>query len=193
MTLSPDDQVTRLLGQLGRGERGAVDELLPLVYGELRKLAGSAMRDARPGHTLQPTAVLHEAYVRLVGERAPEYENRVHFLGVAARAMRSVLVDHARRSGARKRPSSARRVELTDNVAGYEERGLDLLALDEAIEQLGRADARLVRVVELLFFGGLTAAEAGEVLGCSARTVERDWRAAKAYLHTALDSSGPVC
>jgi RNA polymerase sigma factor (TIGR02999 family) len=182
------DQVTRLLGELGRGERAAVDELLPLVYDELRELAGRAMRDARPGHTLQPTAVLHEAFVRMLGADAPEYENRDHFMGVAARAMRSVLVDHARRGGAQKRCGAGRRVELTDTIAGYEQRGLDLLGLDEAIEKLGRVDPALVRVVELLYFGGLTAVEAARVLGCSARTIERDWRAAKAFLRATLDA-----
>ncbi len=179
--------VTRLLGALGRGERRAMDELLPLVYDELHELASSAMRRAQPGHTLQPTAVVHEAFVRLVGADGGGFESRDHFLAVAARAMRSVLVDHARRRGSQKRSGPGTRVELTESVAGYEERGLDLLAVEEALQRLGEFDPDLVRVVELLYFAGLTAEEASRILGCSSRTVERDWRTAKAFLRAALE------
>jgi len=149
-------QVTRLLSALGQGQRSAMDELLPLVYDELHELATSAMRHARPGHTLQPTAVVHEAYARLVGSDGSVFESRDHFLAVAARAMRSVLVDHARRRGSLKRRGPGERVELTDTVAGYEERGLDLLAVEEALQRLATFDPDLVRVVELLYFAGLT-------------------------------------
>lgn len=181
------DQVTRLLGALGRGEQRALEELLPLVYDELHDLASAAMRNLRQGHTLQPTAVLHEAFVRLVGTSTLSYEGRDHFFAVAARAMRSVLVDHARRKGASKRSGPGERVELTDSVAGYEERGLDLLAVEEAIARLAEFDPDLVQVVELLFFAGLTSEEAARILGCSSRTVERDWRTAKAFLRASLD------
>lgn len=180
-------EVTRLLGALGRGQRSAMDELLPLVYDELHDLAALAMRSARPGHTLQPTAVVHEAFVRLVGGDGGAFESRDHFLAVAARAMRSVLVDHARRRGSLKRRGSGERVELTDTVAGYEERGLDLLAVEEALERLATFDPDLVQVVELLYFAGLTAEEAGRVMGCSSRTIERDWRTAKAFLRATLE------
>jgi RNA polymerase sigma factor (TIGR02999 family) len=180
-------QVTRLLGALGRGQRSAMDELLPLVYDELHELAASAMRNARPGHTLQPTAVVHEAFVRLVGGDGGVFESRDHFLAVAARAMRSVLVDHARRRGSLKRRGPGERVELTDTVAGYEERGLDLLAVEEALQRLATFDPDLVRVVELLYFAGLNAEETARVIGCSSRTVERDWRTAKAFLRATLE------
>jgi RNA polymerase sigma factor (TIGR02999 family) len=182
------EQVVRLLGELRQGNRAALDELLPLVYGELRALAGNALQASPPGHTLQPTALLHEAYLRLMGRERPDYESFDHFMAVATKAMRSVLVDHARRRGAQKRGGASRRVDLTDNVAGYEERGLDLVALDGAIDALAKLDPELERVVELLFFGGLTAAEAAEVLHCSSRTVERNWRTARAWLRAALDS-----
>lgn len=179
-------QVGLLLERLGAGDRSAIDELLPLVYDELHKLASAAMRGNQSGHTLQPTAVLHEAFVRMVGDRTPAFESRDHFLAVAARAMRSVMVDHARAKGALKR-KGGERIELTDSVAGYEERGLDLIVIDEALERLGQSDSRLVQVVELIFFGGMTAAGAAQVLGCTSRTVERDWRAARAFLRAALD------
>jgi len=184
-------RVGQLLDALGRGERAAFDELLPLVYDELHGLAVSAMRRAPPGHTLQPTALLHEALARLVAGDAGRFESRDHFLAVAARAMRSVLVDHARARGSTKRRAAGERVELLDCVAGYEERQLDLLMLDEAVQRLASFDPHLERVVELLFFAGLTAAEAARVLGCSSRTVERDWRAAKAFLRAALEAGGP--
>jgi RNA polymerase sigma factor (TIGR02999 family) len=177
-----------LLGALGQGQRDALAELLPLVYDELRELASSAMRNARPGHTLQPTAVVHEAFVRLVGGDVNAYESRDHFFAVAARAMRSVLVDHARRRGSQKRRGPGERVELTDSVAGYEERGLDLLAVEEALLRLALVDPDLVRVVELLYFAGLSSEETARVIGCSSRTVERDWRTAKAFLRATLES-----
>ncbi|MEZ6015548.1 MAG: ECF-type sigma factor [Planctomycetota bacterium] len=183
-------EVTRLLGELGRGEPLALEALLPLLYDELHELAASAMKRSPPWHTLQPTAVLNEAFARLLGQAPGQFESRDHFLAVAARAMRSVLVDHARRRGALKRATGGRRVELSDTVAGYEERGVDLLILEEALERLARFDPDLERVVELLYFAGLTAAEAARVLGCSSRTVERDWRAARAFLRAALEGDG---
>ncbi len=183
--------VSRLLEGLRRGSRAAQDELLPLVYGELHTLAGAALQGAPASHTLQPTALLHEAYLRLMGHSQPEFENFDHFMAIAAKAMRNVLVDHARRRGAQKRGGANRRVELTDNVAGYEERGLDLIALDGAIDALAKLDPGLERVVELLFFGGLTAAQAADVLACSSRTVERQWRTARAFLRATLESDAP--
>ncbi len=182
------EHVSRLLAELGRGNRAAQEELLPLVYEQLRDLAGAALERRPPGHTLQPTALLHEAYLRLMGHGQPEFESVDHFMAVATKAMRNVLVDHARRRGAQKRGGASRRVELTDHVAGYEERELDLVALDGAIETLAKLDPGLVRVVELLFFGGLTAAQAASVLGCSARTVERHWRTARAFLRASLET-----
>ncbi len=179
-------QATVLLRRLNHGDRAAADELLPLVYDELHRLAERFMGGERSAHTLQPTALVHEAYLRLVDGAGDDWEDRRHFLGVAARAMRNVLVDHARTRGALKRGGDYERVPLDDALALYEDRVPDMLSLDEALQQLERLDDQLGSIVELRFFGGLSNVEAGKVLGVSTRSVERGWSTARAWLRAAL-------
>jgi len=180
-------QVTRILGALSTGEPQASKELLPLVYSDLRKLAASRMSRLAPGQTLQATALVHEAYVRLVGSTDPGWQGRAHFFGAAARAMRDILADHLRRKGSLKRGGHLRRVEEPTAAAlSREGPSDDVLAVEEALEDLEREYPRQAEVVTLSFFGGLTAAEIAEVLDLSTRTVERDWRFAKAWLNSRL-------
>jgi len=178
-------QVTLLLQRLSAGEAGAADELIPLVYDELRRLARHRMADQPAEHTLGTTGLVHEAYLRMAGAGGP-WEGKRHFLRVASRAMRSVLVDHARRKQAEKRGGGSRGEPLDELCAAYEERALDLVALDEALTALGAEDEQLARIVELRFFVGLENAEVAEVLGCSTRTVERGWKTARSWLGAAL-------
>jgi RNA polymerase sigma factor (TIGR02999 family) len=193
MSPSPRTDVTALLQAWGRGERAALDELLPLVYSELRRQAERAMRAQPAGHTLQATALVHEAYLRLVDRPDPGWESRGHFFGVAARAMRSVLVDHARARKAAKRGLGAAAVTLsaaeaagagTDRAGDSEQ--VDVEALDRALTKLATLDERQARVVELRYFGGLSIAEAAEVLGISHATVEREWKTARLWLRREL-------
>jgi RNA polymerase sigma factor (TIGR02999 family) len=180
-------QVTRILGALSTGEPQASDELLPLVYSDLRKLATSRMSRLAPGQTLQATALVHEAYVRLVGSTDPGWQGRAHFFGAAARAMRDILADHLRRKGSLKRGGHLRQVgEDTAAELSSEGPSTDVLAVEEALEDFEREYPRQAEVVTLSFFGGLTAAEIAEVLDLSTRTVERDWRFAKAWLNSRL-------
>ena len=174
-----------LLRDLNRGEERAADELLPLVYDELRRIAGAILAKEFGGRALQPTALVHEAYLRLVGHD-PSWENRKHFVNLASKVMRQVLVDHARRSGAAKRGGKQDRITLTDSVALAPSDGIDLLGLDEALTKLAALDERKARVVDLRFFGGLTIEETAEVIGVSTRTVETDWAFARAWLCDAL-------
>lgn len=176
-------EVTLLLADVRAGRAGAADRLFPLVYDELRRLAASYLRRERRDHTLQPTALVHEAFLRLVGAEDQRWESRAHFLAVAARAMRRILIDHARGRHAQKRGGKAAKVSLADLDQPAVDRDDYLIALDEALERLGRLDERQARVVELRFFGGLTIEEAAAVLGVSHATVERDWNVAKAWLH----------
>jgi RNA polymerase sigma factor (TIGR02999 family) len=157
-----------------------------VVYDELRRLAASRLRRERDGHTLQPTALAHEAWLQLVDAPQVEWRGRAQFLAVAARAMRQILVDHARRRGARKRGGDLAQVTLFDDAATFGRSQLDLLALDEALEALGALDERTVRVVELRFFSGLEMKEIAGVLGCSQATVENDWYLARAWLRKRL-------
>ncbi len=173
-------EVTGLLRAWSRGDLDAPERLLPLVYGELRRLAASQMRRERSDHTLQPTALVHEAYVKLVDQRLA-WQDRSHFFGVAARAMRQVLVDHARRKHAQKRAGGFQ-VPLEGGEPAVAPRVLDLLVLDQALHRLADLDARQARLVELRVFAGLTVEEAGKVLGCSAATASRDYRHAEAWL-----------
>jgi RNA polymerase sigma factor (TIGR02999 family) len=184
---SDPSEVTRLLGRLAGGDRAAESPLLALLMGELRRLARQHMQGQPAGHTLQPTALLSEAWLRLAA--AGGYESRAHFLGVASKAMRSVLVDHERRRRAQKRPSAGVRADLEPEWLPAPEWSLDcdLLDLESALERLEAVDASLARTVELLFHCGMTAEEAGRVLGVSSRTVERDWRTARALLQSLLD------
>lgn len=185
----PQQDVTGLLRQWTEGDQDALQKLMPIVYEELRRLAGHYLRLERPNHTLQPTALVNEAFLRLVGQKEVVWQNRAHFFGIAAQMMRRILVDHARRRAAAKRDAGLR-VELTQ--PGAEEafdREPELLALDEALTQLEALDPRQARIVELRFFGGLTVEETAEVTGVSARTVKREWRTARAWLRRELDSS----
>lgn len=179
--------MTQLLGRVGGGDAEAERELLPLVYGELYRIARSEMRDQPIGHTLGATALVNEAYLRLVGKDGDAFENRRHFLRVAAKAMRSALVDHARKKRSQKRGGGWTPTPLDDLCSTYEERSLDLIALDEALEKLALKDEQLARIVDLRFFCGLENARIAEVLGCSSRTVERGWSTARSWLSVALD------
>jgi len=180
--------VTVLLGDWSRGDRTALNQLLPLVYAELRRVALRQLRKERPDHTLQPTALVHEVFIRLVDQRQVDWQNRAHFFGVAANVMRRILVDHARRHGARKRGEGVRCVSIDEaqDVAAANE--MPVLALDHALERLETVDAALAKIVELRAFGGLTIEEAAHVLGVSPSTAKRDWRTAKAWLNRELSS-----
>ena len=182
--MSPSSHiVTRLLQEWGGGDRGALDRLIPFVYEELRRQAARHLRRERSGHTLQTTALVHEAYLRLVDQKGARWQNRAHFYAIAAQLMRRILVDHARKRRAAKRGGSDLRVTLnqaSDPAGGPE---VDVLAVDEALTRLAALDPQQSRVVELRFFSGLTVEETAEVLGISPRTVKRDWNVAKAWLH----------
>jgi RNA polymerase sigma factor (TIGR02999 family) len=180
----PAQAVTRLLEAWSRGDLRARDELMPLVYAELRRRAAAHLRHERPGHTLRPTDLLHEAYLRLCAQNAG-FKNREHFFGVASRLMRRVLVDHARARAAAKR-GRALRVTLAEDVAAATPDPADLLELDAALDELASLDEREGLVVELRFFGGLTLQEAARVLGVSLATAKNDWAHAKAWLFARL-------
>lgn len=184
------DDVTRLLVRWHGGEPGALAELMPLVYEELHKLASHYLRQERQDHTLQPTALVHEAYLRLTGLRDADFHNRIHFYGAAAQAMRRILVDHARRRGAGKRPDQARRVDLEEaSNVGIDLR-LDLVALDDALGRLASVAPQPAQVVELRCFGGLTVDECSAFLGIAPATVKRHWAFARAWLFRALAPAG---
>ena len=178
---SPGD-ITVLLAELRAGNRSAESRLLPLVYAELRRRARRYMRGERPDHTLQPTALVHEAYLRLAGQREVDWQSRAHFFAVAAQLMRRILVDHARARKAEKRGGGEPRVALNESLAMTEEKSAELMALDEALTRLAERDPRQARAVELRFFGGLSEEEAAEVMGISLRTLKRDWSVARAWL-----------
>ena len=183
----PPGEVTGLLLAWNAGDRAALEKLMPLVYGELRRLAERHFRRERPGHTLQPTAVVHETYFRLVDQTRVTWRNRGHFLAIASQAMRRILIDHARGRGAEKRGGRAERVALDVGIASPEPaREVDLLALDEALDRLKDLDGTQAQIVELRFFGGLTIEETAEVLETSASSVKRDFRSAKAWLFREL-------
>lgn len=176
-------QVSELLLTWRNGDRGALDRLVPLVHDELRRLAEQCMRGERPGHTLQPTALVHEAYLRLIGSEIA-WQDRAHFFAVAATTMRRVLVDHARAKGRVKRDGKP--VSLEDSLLVAPDCADDLLVVNDALDRLAAKDERAARVVELHFFGGLTYEETAEALGISAATVDRDLRFARAWLHREL-------
>jgi RNA polymerase sigma factor (TIGR02999 family) len=183
---APHD-VTRLLKEWANGSELALEALVPLVYEELRRLAASYLRTEKPGNTLQPTALVHEAFIRLIDRTAPECQNRSHFYGVAAHLMRQILTDHWRSQHAIKRGGHLLHVSLAQGLLGSDERETDLLALDDALERLAVIDPRKSRVVELRFFGGLSVEETAEVLTVSEKTVRRDWQFAKSWLLRELD------
>lgn len=177
------EEVTRLLADLSAGRQGADEALLPLVYDELHAMAKSFMRGERPGHTLQTTALVHEAYLKLGGSSEDEWENRAHFLRVAARAMRRILIDHARSKRSLRKGGNRQREPLDeDAMMGAQDPTIDYLALDNALELLAAVDPRIVQVVELRFFAGLSVEDTAKVLAVSPRTVKYEWRMAKAWL-----------
>ena len=178
----PARQVTQLLVRWREGDRRALDELMPLVYEELRRLAAHYMRGERPGHTLQTSALVNEAYLRLAAHEEIQWQDRAHFFAVAAQAMRRILVDHARRRGNQKRGGGAPRVALDEALIVSAERVAEVVALDDALARLAEIAPRKSQLVELRFFGGLSIEEAAEVLGVSPGTVMRDWTFAKAWL-----------
>jgi len=184
-------EVTQLLAQVKGGNQDALAKLVPLVYAELRHLAGHYLRDERIGHTLQPTALVHEVYLRMLGQNRVDWQNRAHFIGVAARMMRRILVNYAleRKAGKRTPPGGVEGVHFEPAAAvGFEE----ILAVDEALNRLSELDPQQSRVVEMRYFGGLSVEETAEVLGVSPRTVKRDWATAKAWLQRELSRKEPA-
>lgn len=179
--------VTQLLVRWGDGDQAALDELMPLVQGELRRLAGNYLRRERANHTLQPTALVNEAYLKLVDQKNAKWQNRAQFFGVAAQLMRRILVDHARQHQAQKRGGAEQqRLSLSDSDRVANQPDLDLLALHESLNELAEFDPQQSRIVELKFFGGLSIEETAEVLGVGHATVERDWKMARAWLRSKL-------
>jgi RNA polymerase sigma factor (TIGR02999 family) len=175
--------VTELLVGWSNGDKEALDRIVPIVYDELRKQAARYLRRERAGHTLQTTALIHEAYIRLVDQKNVRWQNRAHFFGISAQLMRRILVDHARTKGRAKRGGSDIRVSLDDTNLIAKGTDLDIIAVDEALERLAQIDEQQSKIVELRFFSGLTVEETAEVLKISPATVKRDWSMAKAWLH----------
>jgi len=184
--ISAPGEVTHLLHELKRGQREAEERLIPLVYGELHRIAAAYLRREAPDHSLQPTALVHEAYLRLNDIKEIDWQSRSHFFAVSATVMRRILVDHARANRARKRGDGWDAVSLNEAILPSPERAPEILALDEALNRLSGLDPRQARIVELRFFAGMSEEEIGEVLGISSRTVKRDWRVAKAWLFKEL-------
>jgi RNA polymerase sigma factor (TIGR02999 family) len=181
--------VTVLLGQLAKGKEEVASKLIPLVYNELRRLAGGYMRRERNDHTLQPTALVHEAYLKLVEQRSVNWQSRAHFFGIAAQLMRRILVDHARGHLRDKRGGGVIPVPLDEALVFAPEQSSELVKLDQSLDRLAKFDPRQSKIVELRFFGGLTVEQTAEVLGISSKTVKRDWSVAKAWLHGDLKAN----
>jgi len=190
MSISGSQQITHLLLAWGQGDQAALDTLMPLVYGELRKVAARHLRGQRAGHTLQTTALVNEAYLRLIDASQVKWQDRAHFFAVAAHFMRRILVDFARSRNYQKRGGGAQQVSLAEALAIEPERGADLLALDEALTRLQALNERQAQVVELRYFGGLSEEESAEALKVSVRTVRRDWNFARVWLHRELTGRG---
>jgi RNA polymerase sigma-70 factor (ECF subfamily) len=188
VALTSPEEVTRILNDMSAGNRDAPDRLMPLVYDELRRLASRYLNRERPDHTLQPTALVHEAYLRLIDQTQVTWQNRAHFIGVAAQMMRRILVDHARLHHVAKRGGHRRKLSLDDAISFEEKRGVDLIALDDALGDLVKLDPQQSRIVELRFFGGLTVDETAEVMSISRSTVKREWVMAKAWLYDQLSN-----
>lgn len=184
------DQLGTLLDRARRGQPAAVEELVPILYAELRRIAARYLRRERPGQTLQPTALVHEAYLRLLKDQDLSVQNRAHFLAIAARSMREILVEHARARHALKRGAHRQQVTLDEGVAAEGPREVELIALDEALERLALLDPAHAQIVELRFFGGLTNEETAEALGVSPATVKRGWAVARAWLYRELTAGG---
>ena len=186
----PSNQVTELLVRWRGGDKAALDSLIPLVYTELRRIANHYLQGERTDHTLQSTALVHEAYVRMMQQVLPQWQNRAHFFAVAAQLMRQILVDHARSHRASKRGGNVYKLALEDAEEQPEVLDVDIVALDEALKSLATLDAQQSRVVELKFFGGLSVEDTAEVMGVSASTVKRDWTTARAWLFRELNRRG---
>ena len=189
MEHEPASKVSLLLQEWRGGDRKALDTLLPLVYKELRRLAHAHLRNERPDHTLQSAALVNEAYLRLIGLDAPQWESRTHFFAIAARLMREVLVDYARRHRAGKRGGGARKLSLTDATEVSRRQDVDVVALDDALGALAKIDPRQSQVVELRFFAGLSLQEISAALQIAPATVQRDWTAARAWLHREMSKN----
>jgi len=180
--------ITQILSEIKNGNQIALDELLPLVYDELRRLANSYLRNERSNHTLQPTALVHEAYLRLLGQKEIEWQNRAHFFGVSARLMREILIEYARGRNRQKRGGEFKTQIVLDEAISFSNRNqLDIVAVDDALSKLEKLDQRQARIVEMKFFGGLTVEEIGEVLSISPATVKREWSTAKLLLYKMLN------
>lgn len=186
MTSASPQEITRLLSDWSRGDKAALDKLTPLVYAELRQIARRQMGRERPGHTLQPTALVNEAYLKIAGQGGFEWQNRAHFFAVCAQVMRHILVDHARTHARDKRGGGAVHVALEDVSASVEARATDMVALDEALRTLETLDPQKARIIELRYFGGLGVDEVAEILKISPATIGREWRRAKAWLYQEL-------
>ena len=186
--MQSQDGITQLLTRWSNGDQEALDKLMPMVYSELRKLANNYLRRERRDHTLQPTALVNEAYLKLIEQKAAKWQNRAHFYGIAAQLMRRILVDHARQKHAEKRGGSdQQRLSITSAGKLVAKADLDVLALHEALEELATIDPQQERIVELKFFGGLSIEETAEVLGIGHATVEREWKIARAWLRRKLE------
>jgi RNA polymerase sigma-70 factor, ECF subfamily len=183
------EDVTALLGQLAKGDDAAASKLIPVVYDELRRLAAGYMRRERKDHTLQPTALVHEAYLKLIEQRIVDWQGRAHFFGIAAQVMRRILIDHARGHMRDKRGGGAIPVPLDEALVFSPEQSSELVMLDASLERLAKLDPRQSRIVELRFFGGLTVEQTAGMLGISAKTVKREWSMAKAWLHGDMKTS----
>jgi len=181
-------QVTKLLVASCEGDKGALDELMPVVYDELRRLAKKYLSRERENHTLQTTALVHEAYLRLIDQKSVNWQNRAQFFGVAAQMMRRILINHANERLAQKREGYATKISLDDAISFFEKRELDLLALNEALDDLATLDSQQAQIVEMRFFGGLTTEEIADVLDVSPATTKRDWDSAKLWLRRQLSS-----
>ena len=186
------DQVTQLLVRWRGGDRQALDELMPLVYGELRRLAQHYLQRERSDHTLQSTALVHEVYMRMLGQNLPDWQNRAHFFGVAARLMRQILVEHARGHRAAKRGGDACKVALEEGVLLPQKTNVDVVVLDDALQDLAKLDEQQSRIVELRFFAGLSIDDTSEVLGISPATVSREWTTARIWLHREISRRAPA-
>jgi RNA polymerase sigma factor (TIGR02999 family) len=188
-TSSPPHEITQLLAEWSEGNQAALDQLYPLVYNELRRLAHGYLRRERKGHTLQTTALINEAYLRLVDQKHVHWANRSHFFGISAQIMRRILIDHARRYDYAKRGGGAQRISLDEAAIVAKQRGRTLLLLDEALKSLAKIDPRRSQVVELRYFGGLNNEDIASVLRISENTVTRDWNMARAWLYQELSGS----
>jgi len=190
MSQISSQDITQMLIELADGDESAVDQILPVVYDELRRLAGSYLRRERSDHTLQPTALVHEAYMKLIDQRQVRWQNRAHFFGIAAQVMRRILMDHARKHKADKRGGSADKLPIDEEILVVSTDSSDqLLALDDALHTLAAMDPNKAKIVELRYFGGLSIEETAEVMGVSVPTINRQWRMAKAWLYGQLAAS----